>query len=632
MCACPDCRAPMSIRLWLMVADCWQCGLSIELTEEQEREARRLMAAAPQPAGTKATGSPAANGPANGRSPGSRRTRGAIPAATSPVAPAAPARTPAARRPPAESRPAPGNAPAQPSRRPAARQDSPAGRRPDDTASSPRRRQAASRTRARLRQTRRRGVTAWLSDAIGMTPAWLISLIFHLIVLTLMALFLIGEEQEDPYITLSTTVSKDVFAGGDTMVVDPTNELAFDLPLPRDLDVDDKVQREAIIKANQDAKELRVDPETPNMPDIRQVKQLVGGKTGISSALAARDPRIRVEMVKREGGTTLSEAAVARGLRWLARHQSADGSWSLDRFNRSSGCTCTATGIRSHAAGTSLALLPFLGAGQTHLVGHYQEAVARGLRWLITHQKENGDLRADSSGNAGMYAQGQCAIVLCEAFFMTGDEELRVPAQRAIDFIVEAQHGAGGWRYRPGEAGDTSVFGWQLMALQSARAANLTVPPETLTLASHYLDAVQHNDGAQYSYQRGRRPDHVMSAEGLLCRMYLGWTHEDPGLQRGIDLLARDHLPDKAAPNLYYWYYATQAFHHLGGSSWDRWNRQMRTILVETQRKRGHAAGSWDPPHQHDRSGGRVYATALATCTLEVYYRHLPIFRQIELE
>jgi hypothetical protein len=43
MCACPDCTAPMSIRLWLMLADCWRCGTTIELNEEQEREVERLI-------------------------------------------------------------------------------------------------------------------------------------------------------------------------------------------------------------------------------------------------------------------------------------------------------------------------------------------------------------------------------------------------------------------------------------------------------------------------------------------------------------------------------------------------------------------------------------------------------------
>ena len=144
--------------------------------------------------------------------------------------------------------------------------------------------------------------------------------------------------------------------------------------------------------------------------------------------------------------------------------------------------------LRSDSAATSLCLLPFLGAGQTHQVGIYQDTVAQGLRWLIQHQGSDGDLRIDSAGNAGMYAHGQGAIVLCEAYALTHDEQIRDAAQRAIDFIVDAQHPAGGWRYQPGDRGDTSVFGWQLMALHSARAAGLDVPMETLELASIYFE------------------------------------------------------------------------------------------------------------------------------------------------
>ena len=88
--------------------------------------------------------------------------------------------------------------------------------------------------------------------------------------------------------------------------------------------------------------------------------------------------------------------------------------------------------MSSDTAGTSLVLLPYLGAGQTHLTGRYKDAVSAGLRWLVQHQAPNGDLRAGSSGNSGMYAHGQATIVLCEAFAMTGDEELRVPAQKAV--------------------------------------------------------------------------------------------------------------------------------------------------------------------------------------------------------
>jgi hypothetical protein len=215
---------------------------------------------------------------------------------------------------------------------------------------------------------------------------------------------------------------------------------------------------------------------------------------------------------------------------------------------------------------------------------------------------------------------------------MTHDEVLHGPAQRAIDFIVQSQHRRGGWRYQPGEDGDTSVLGWQLMALQSARAAGLTMPPETLELAGHYLDSVQHNDGARYAYRPEEGPTHVMTAEALLCRIYLGWDREYPGLVRGIQYLINEHPPHMRDTNIYYWYYATQVLHHFGGAPWDRWNLRMRDILVQTQEKRGHEAGSWHPHGGHAHVGGRLYMTALAVCTLEVYYRHAPIFRRIALD
>ncbi len=395
-------------------------------------------------------------------------------------------------------------------------------------------------------------------------------------------------------------------------------------------------RRRAILAADQEARLLRLDPRAahPELPELSRVKQIIRSSDELSRTFAARDPRVRIEMVKQEGGTTLTEAAVSRGLRWMSKHQNRDGSWSLHRFHRAGQCAgrCDSRGhINSDSAATSLCLLPFLGAGQTHRTGIYKDHVALGLRWLMEHQLADGDLRAGSGGNSGMYAHGQGAIVLCEAFAMTRDEILRVAAQQAIDFIVAAQHRRGGWRYSPGEEGDTSVLGWQLMALQSARAAGLDVPPETLELAGHYLDSVESDEGARYAYQPLDRPTEVMTAEALLCRMYLGWTKEYPGLERGVEYLVEDHLPSRRHTNFYYWYYATQVLHHFGGEEWEKWNLRIRDILVQSQERGGHQAGSWNPDGPHAHQGGRLYVTALAVCTLEVYYRHTPIFRQIDL-
>jgi hypothetical protein len=83
---------------------------------------------------------------------------------------------------------------------------------------------------------------------------------------------------------------------------------------------------------------------------------------------------------------------------------------------------------------------------------------------------------------------------------------------------------------------------------------------------------------------------------------------------------------------VYYWYYGTQTMHHFGGEEWEKWNLQMREILVSTQEKNGVNAGSWPPRDNHSNSGGRIYTTSLAVCTLEVYYRHLPVFKQLKLD
>ena len=81
---------------------------------------------------------------------------------------------------------------------------------------------------------------------------------------------------------------------------------------------------------------------------------------------------------------------------------------------------------------------------------------------------------------------------------------------------------------------------------------------------------------------------------------------------------------------MYYNYYATQVMHHWGGDEWANWNGVMRDQLIRTQKtaKDGHMHGSWDLADPHGGTGGRLYMSCLCIMTLEVYYRHLPIYRR----
>jgi len=164
--------------------------------------------------------------------------------------------------------------------------------------------------------------------------------------------------------------------------------------------------------------------------------------------------------------------------------------------------------------------------------------------------------------------------------------------------------------------------------LQSARIAGIEVPSPTFANLTKFLDMVQREGGSRYAYQQQAGATLTLSAEGLLCRQYLGWPHDDPRLRGGVEFILAN-LPDWEKRNVYYWYYATQVCHHMEGEDWQKWNEVMRQILPQHQEKRGQERGSWDP--NGDRwgaAGGRLYVTCLSLYTLEVYYRHLPIYRQ----
>jgi hypothetical protein len=176
------------------------------------------------------------------------------------------------------------------------------------------------------------------------------------------------------------------------------------------------------------------------------------------------------------------------------------------------------------------------------------------------------------------------------------------------------------------------VVGWQLMALKSAQMAYLRVPPITLRKAGYFLDHVQSDRGATYGYQDPDRRRPATTAIGLLSRMYLGWPHDHPPLIQGVNILAQlGPSTNKSVMqnNMYYNYYATQVMHHFGGSHWRMWNEVMREYLIKTQATEGHETGSWyfDGADHGSPAGGRLYCTAMAAMTLEVYYRYMPLYR-----
>lgn len=472
-------------------------------------------------------------------------------------------------------------------------------------------------------------------DGFVHLPSWLASMVSHLALVLALALLTTFSAVRDTAPSLVVSTESQSLEEGQL------EELSATLMESSDALKEDRALEPAPL-AELPATAMATGPIRPIFPSGDPT--LIGGAGDTDALLASvggnglelrLNGQLRDALLRSGGGTPESEEAVRLALMWLAEHQNYDGSWIFQHHKhpKCSGSCANPGSTPGKIAATGLALLPFLGTGQTQFEGIYKRNIESGLKFLvrsIKHQGKTGSLW-DQYGT--MYGHGLASIALCEAYGMTRDPTLREPAQAVVNFIVEAQHPiGGGWRYHPQSPGDTSVVGWQLMALKSAQMAYLRVPQDTLRKAGYFLDSVQGERGAVYGYQRPNMRRPATTAIGLLGRMFLGWNRQTRALERGVQILGTlGPSIDKAGMrnNMYYNFYATQVMHHWGGYPWQRWNAVMRDYLIKTQSKRGHENGSWffDGSDLGRGAGGRLYFTAMSAMTLEVYYRHMPLYR-----
>jgi len=354
-----------------------------------------------------------------------------------------------------------------------------------------------------------------------------------------------------------------------------------------------------------------------------------------------------------QGGTARTDGAVELGLQWLADHQDVndDGRWDCDDYAKHDPVhdKCDGPGGALYDVGvTGLSLLAFLGAGYTDKgAGKFTKNVRMGLRYLMQSQDDEGCFGARSSGHF-MYNHAIASLAMCEAYWMTRNPRYKKPAQESLNFIARSRNPYLAWRYEPrGGENDTSVTGWMVMALKSGKFGGLDIDPDAFEGARQWIDKMTDPEFGQVGYNApgggSARPEgmqdrfpvektQAMTAVGVLTRIFLG---EDPRtsemIKRGVDLCIErppTWNPDDGSIDMYYWYYGTLAMFQAGGTPWKRWNKHMKTAIVEHQHPKGSGrrTGSWDPIGAWGHDGGRVYATACMVMCLEVYYRYDRVF------
>lgn len=359
-----------------------------------------------------------------------------------------------------------------------------------------------------------------------------------------------------------------------------------------------------------------------------------GGRGGKGGKFGTRGGTGKGKNLRKGGGGKNTEQAVDMALKWLAAHQEYDGHWDCAKYEGKEGRDVAVTG---------LSLLAFLGAGNSPKFGKYKANVKKGVEWMLTQQTKE--------GHFGPYRY-QAAIALMamvEAYGMSESSELAGACQRAVDHAVASQGPDGGWRYSPKDPGDTSVAGWWMMALKSARVAGLNIPDKTWEGAKKYFTNIAVQSDDKYGYigyylTPGPNVQHqqktaICTAAMMCCRQFLGYPRDDPIIVGAADLLLDEKVQGKKLPgkeigksqNFYLWYYLALGFYQLGTKSkyWQTFNPLMKEELLTTQIKVGtyeENKGSWDPKLNGGYHGaeewGRVGQTAVGALMLEVYYRY----------
>jgi prenyltransferase beta subunit len=337
--------------------------------------------------------------------------------------------------------------------------------------------------------------------------------------------------------------------------------------------------------------------------------------------------------------TEAHEAAVARGLEWLERHQRPDGGWEGEvGFKLNTTYRVTREG-ETHVGVTALAGMAFLAGGHLPGRGQYGVLLDRCIDFVLGCVQEDGYI---THAGTRMYSHAFATLFLAEVYGMTHREEVRFKLQKAIDFIVKSQNEEGGWRYVPlARESDMSIFVCQSLALRAARNIGVRVPKSTVDRAINYVVASAVVDNPQRSRMRSYRNDigtfryqiedssrstFPLTAAGVTALHGLGIYSHDL-IVKGIEFLNAE-LGDFNTrygehEHYFFWYghyYGVQAMYSRGGHDWVNYFTRLREFLLRKQ----DPDGSWD----NQTGPGEAFGTAMAVLILEIPFNFLPIFHR----
>ena len=486
-----------------------------------------------------------------------------------------------------------------------------------------------------------------LYDWMSRAPWLAISVAAHLLVFFILAAIPWDAFRQQKQRTLNASLAQppeELFEEPEEIPPEEIEEEPIEEPVLKDAEISDHNEEET-----DEFEETTGDPDFTNdspfesdaFNDVIGIGGGAGGKFG---------GRFGGRRNLRAAGGSGTEQALKDGLEWLRAHQNPEGFWDCDEYMTECGkigsTTCEGPGNPAQDVGvTALALLAFLGDGNTTNEGPYRNVVSQAVGWLKKQQDGDTGLFGDTTSHDFIYGHSIATLAVCEAYYFSRSPLLKSTAQNAVNYILRARNPYGAWRYDVPPIGDndTSVTGWMVFALASAKDAGLKIDPAAFEGALSWIDEVSDPATGRVGYNAfgqlssrtpanehyPREKGEAMTAVALLCRFFLGQDPDNTDMmKRHADLMLRV-LPrweeDTFGCDMYYWYYGSYAMFQMGDPYWKKWNEAMKDAILPSQSKDGDEKGSWDPVGPWGYSGGRVYSTALMTLCLEVYFRYAKV-------
>ncbi|NUN53467.1 MAG: hypothetical protein HUU06_11865, partial [Planctomycetaceae bacterium] len=300
--------------------------------------------------------------------------------------------------------------------------------------------------------------------------------------------------------------------------------------------------------------------------------------------------------LRMEGGAGCT-AASDPGIEWLKRSQNPGGTWG---------------DAGGDPGTTGLALLPFLGYGETHRTPRYGKNVRTALKYLKEAQDAEGCF-GPRTGQGWFRRHLQAALAMNEAYGLTRSPLFEGSARAGTGFVLAARSPDGGWGsgVRTGDS-DPGTTAWAVMALWSARSGGLEVDPAVFGAARTWLEGAAAGG------------DPATSRAILFTRILCGADTADPAASAA--LTAALGSPPSLAEGAEAWWFGTLTAFRIGGDCWKRWNEAMKGSVLGVQRRDAGMAetGSWDPQGPSD-ADSRLRTTVYYTLCLEVYYRYAQV-------